>query len=392
MTERLLQFATKLTSAPVFADFAYGAFGRSVMGGWRKAQFAWASIRRVPLERFKRSYFFATKGLQLAVTNVCNARCTFCAYRLAAEDSTRPTGVMPMTVFKKAVDEYSALGGRSIDLTPTVGDPLLDSGLIEKIKYCHEHTGITDICLTTNAIAMCRRDMFKQLVDNGTNTICISLPGLDAKTYKEIYGNDRYPDVIKGIAALLRYNHERGEPSRVILRFRNPDKPSLLIRSKDFQQHIAPYLSSKVSCNFTVDYDNWGGSITEADMSGVMQLRKIPPRYNVPCANLLNFMVHFDGAVRLCGCRLKTTENDGLVVGNIFKNSLVEIGQSEAVHKIIDGFYHGVRPSTCENCSFYNPLTEKIAKLYAENVVSPGKLSALKPPEITSKPAEPVLQ
>jgi MoaA/NifB/PqqE/SkfB family radical SAM enzyme len=361
MIEWLLRWATRLTSVPVLQDFAYGPFGRLAKGIFLKTRMDLARFRKVPIERFKGSYFYPeTKGLQVSVTNVCNARCSFCAYRIVA-DTGRPTGVMKMDVFKKALDEYSALGGKSIDLTPTVGDPLLDPTLIEKIRYCHEHTNIHDICLTTNAIAMCKRDMFKQLVDAGASTVCISLPGLDTETYKQVYGIDRYPDVIKGIAVLLDYNKSRGEPSRVILRFRNPQKPSVLIHSKDFIEHIKPYLSDKVTCNFTVDFDNWGGSIGETDMYGIMKLRKVPTRHNIPCANLFNFMVRYDGSVRLCGCRLKDNEDDGLVVGNIFQNSLAEIGQSKKVHEIIEGFYQGKRPSTCEECSFYIPMTNRRA-------------------------------
>ena len=363
MIEWLLRWSSRLTSVPVIQDIAYGRAGRLVKGAISKTQMQLARLRRVPIERFQGSYFHPpAKVLQVSVTNVCNARCSFCAYRLVA-DTERATGVMKMDVFKKTVDEYSALGGKGIDLTPTVGDPLLDPTLIEKVKYCREHTHIEDICLTTNAIAMCKRDMFKQLVDAGANIICISLPGLDAETYKQVYGIDRYPDVIKAIAALLQYNKERGEPSRVILRFRNPQKPSVLIASPDFVAHIKPYLSDKVTCNFTVDFDNWGGSIGEKDMYGIMKLRKIPPRYNVPCANLFNFMVRYDGSVRLCGCRLKDTEDDGLVVGNVFQNSLAEIGRSKRVHDIIEGFYNGKRPSTCEQCSFYNPMTQKQADI-----------------------------
>jgi MoaA/NifB/PqqE/SkfB family radical SAM enzyme len=363
MVEYFLRWTTRLVSAPVCVDFAYGAFGRVISGGVRKIQMIWARVHRVPLKYFKGSYFYPGKVLQLAVTNVCNARCSFCAYRIVA-DTDRPTGVMKMETFKKAVDELSASGGTSIDLTPTVGDPLLDPTLIEKIIYCREKSGVTNITLTTNAIAMYRRDMFKQLIDAGANYIAISLPGLDAETYKQVYGIDRYPDVIKGISALLEYNQKCGEPARVVLRFRNPEKPSVLIRSQDFVRHIHPFLSDKVTCNFTVDYDNWGGAIGEQDMFGIMKLRKVPARLNVPCANLFNFMVRYDGTVRLCGCRLKDVEDDSLVVGNIFQNSLEELGRSPKVHDIMAGFYKGARPSTCEECSFYRPLSQKIVKSF----------------------------
>src|SRR4051812_34394214 len=102
---RLLRWATRLVSAPAVLDFAYGTVGRIGSSTLRKAQMTMARIRRVPLKQFNRSYFFPGKVLQLNVTNVCNARCSFCAYRLVA-DTDRATGVMKMETFQKAIDEF----------------------------------------------------------------------------------------------------------------------------------------------------------------------------------------------------------------------------------------------------------------------------------------------
>ena len=90
---------------PVIQDIAYGRAGRLVKGAISKTQMQLARLRRVPIERFQGSYFHPpAKVLQVSVTNVCNARCSFCAYRLVA-DTERATGVMKMDVFKKTVDE-----------------------------------------------------------------------------------------------------------------------------------------------------------------------------------------------------------------------------------------------------------------------------------------------
>src|SRR3954468_9302483 len=146
MNELLLRLATRLTTVPVIQDFAYGPVGRFIKAKIAKIQMGRAERNTVGIERFKGTYFYPEhKALQVSVTNVCNARCSFCAYRLVAHTG-RPTGVMKMDVFKKTVDEYSKLGGKGIDLTPTVGDPLLDPTLIEKVKYLREHTQIQDIC------------------------------------------------------------------------------------------------------------------------------------------------------------------------------------------------------------------------------------------------------
>ena len=83
-----------------------------------------------PEELFAHRQLSREAYLVTGVTNICNAKCTFCAYPKVVANKTLETGVMPLATFKKAVDEWSALGGQSLDLTPVVGDPLVDPGLL----------------------------------------------------------------------------------------------------------------------------------------------------------------------------------------------------------------------------------------------------------------------
>ena len=164
---------------------------------------------------------------------------------------------------------------------------------------------------------------------------------------------------MSGIRNLMEYNRAKGEPARIVVRFRNHEKPSEIIRSPDFKKNIQPFLSERVRVNYTVDFDNWGGTIKLADMTGAMRMRKLPPMLNVPCVNLFNFAVRHDGRVRLCGCRLTTNDNDDLVVGNIKEKTLAEISQGEESWNIVKGFYEGKRPHTCLECTFYQPINQK---------------------------------
>jgi MoaA/NifB/PqqE/SkfB family radical SAM enzyme len=77
----------------------------------------------------------AISTMVIGVTNICNARCVFCAYPRAMDSKDLKGGVMPLPLFKKIVDEWVALGGTQVDLTHTVGDPLVDPGLLDKVNY-----------------------------------------------------------------------------------------------------------------------------------------------------------------------------------------------------------------------------------------------------------------
>jgi MoaA/NifB/PqqE/SkfB family radical SAM enzyme len=341
------------------ADFVYwGAY--YVQNFFRTRQYKKFSENHItPEELFEHRQLVPSSYLVTGVTNICNAKCTFCAYPKVVANKTLQTGVMSFVVFQKAVDEWAALGGQNLDLTPVVGDPLVDPGLLEKVDYAVSRAGLKNVYLTTNAILINKNDNYKKLIDLGIGGVFISTQGANKEAYEKIYGVKHYDEAMSGIHNLLEYNRIKGEPARIVIRFRNHEKPSEIIRSKDFQEKLKPYFSEKVRVNFTVDFDNWGGTIKPEDMSGSMRLRKLPPMLNVPCTNLFNFAVRHDGRVRLCGCRLTTNDNDDLVVGNIKEKSLVEISQGDEAWNIVKGFYEGKRPHTCLECTFYQPINQK---------------------------------
>ena len=363
MLQRVLwQAYAVVHSNGLLADWLYaGAFHFQNFS--RKIYFARVQRENIlPVEIQELRSFKYTNGLNAGVTNICNAKCTFCAYPKVVANKTLQTGVMSFDIFKKAVDELVALGKDGMDLTPVVGDPLVDGGLLEKLDYAIRQAGMKNVTFTTNGILLDKNDNYQRLIDSGISGIFISAPGTSRQTYEEVYGVNRYDEFLSGVCHLLEYNRTKGEPVRIVIRFRNAQKPSQIIRSSDFQKYIKPFLSANVRINFTVDFDNWGGTIRSEDMRGVMRLRQLPAQINVPCRALFGFALRHDGNVRLCGCRLQKNDFDDLVVGSIKENSLLEISQNDKTWEIIQGFYHGQRPQVCKDCTIYAPIDRKWLK------------------------------
>ena len=295
--------------------------------------------------------------LNLGITNICNARCNFCAYPRVVDGKTLQTGVMPLATFKQAVDEFAQNGGHYLDLTPVVGDPLVDPEVFEKVCYATQEAKLGYVGFYTNGILLNHKDNFRRLIDSGLHFISISTQGTDRELYKKVYGVDKYEAVISGINNLLEYNRSQGEPVRIIIEFRNAQKPSEIIRSADYQKKIRPYFSAKMRVNFTIDYDNWGGRIEAKDMLGVQKLRAAPPAVNLPCQRLFAYSVRHDGSVRLCACRLLKSDFDDLVVGNLHQSSLTDVVRGERAWSVIEGFFEGKRPEVCQECTMYKPVT-----------------------------------
>ena len=167
---------------------------------------------------------------------------------------------------------------------------------------------------------------------------------------------DAYAQVIEGVRLFLDYNREKGCPVDVTLRFRNAQRPSEITRSADFQRVIKPHLNAKVRYNFKVSFDNWGGAITERDLVGQMRMKSPGSDIRVPCQGLFAYIVLPDGSLRLCGCRALGTLYDEMVIGQTRDHSLASLAASARAREVVRGFYEGVRPDVCKDCSVYIPV------------------------------------
>ena len=287
--------------------------------------------------------------LYAGATNICNAKCVFCAYKT----STSPRGHLPFEIFKKAADDYVELGGRSISFTPTVGDPLVDPGLFEKIKYALGLKSIERVNFYTNGILLATNYNYRSLVDLRVPEIHISIPQPERSAYQEIYGVDAYPQLLEGLKLFLEYNRSQGEPCSIQIDFRLSIPASQIVKTADFVAFIQPYLSRKVTMTYMPNYDNWGGMIQEKHLPGAMRMRRIPAVKTVMCRRMEDVAILWDGSVRLCACRLQKTEFDELVVGHLEFQSLKEILQSPKAEAARDSFRRRELLPVCRDCSLY---------------------------------------
>ena len=341
--------------------YYYNSFDRHLSYNIFKSKF----VKKEDLfDGLKNDMFSSSFTLVTNTTNICNAKCSFCAYPKAMNEKSLETGTMSMEIFKKSVDEYSSAGGKSIDFTPVVGDPLVDKFLFERIEYVVKNTDIKDIHLTTNGILLNKNDNYRKLIESGVTNIYISTQGTDSEQYKLVYGVDNYEQVLHGLTNLLFFNKFKNYPAKIIIRFRNSQKPSEILKSSDFKKYIKPHLCKNILVNFTVDFDNWGGAVKQKDMHGNMKLRKLPKKnINFPCQSLFTLSIRHDGRVRACGCRFIKNDTDDLIIGNIKNNTIKQLSNNQELKDKINGFYNNKRPETCVNCTFYLPITKKWYKI-----------------------------
>lgn len=307
-------------------------------------------LRRVGAGLVKPLRFPHDFNLTIGVTNICNARCTFCVYPRMVDNKSLKLGTMPTQLFKCVLDEWTQAGGSGFTFLGIIGDPLLDPKFKEKVDY-----GLSlnhDILVVTNGIALGRSEHWKILPRVGT--VFISAPGMDSETYRELFRVDKYEEFLHGLNLFLAENRRMGEPARVHIGFRNRRSIRAIVKSHDFQLWIKPHLSKRVRCSFMAMYENWAGQITAEDTpNGRLNRMKL---YRVPCEGTRSIMVRYDGKVYGCCCMVLEHNQDDLLLGKFPEQSLREIACSERFNEFFNSFRAGKPFETCSKCSNYNPI------------------------------------
>ena len=294
------------------------------------------------------------------VTGLCNARCSYCAYRFH-----KPDGIMPMQVYEKAVKDFSQMGGRAVGFSPVTGEPLLDPLLMRRIEFASQFENIEEIGIETNGIQFQNEEIIEGLIGLSSRIrikIGISLPGFEEAMYQRIYGVGGYHRVLYGVQNLLKANSQNNGPLNIRLVLQ-PDRGGIL-QDKDFRNTILPYLGEgSVEVSLRV-VDNWCGQIRQEHLTGDMILLRPLKFRSIPCQILLEGTIDVlvNGDVRFCGCRYgKQGPHDSLVIGNIMEKSLSEIWFGDEPKKICEGFLKGELPEPCQECSKYEPLIDSVS-------------------------------
>ena len=286
--------------------------------------------------------------LAIEVTNICNANCSFCAYRYME----RPKCVMSNDQFAHLLQRYAEYGGGELKFTPIVGDPLVDRDLICKIKMANEIPQIRYKYIYTNLIGLDQFDVTDLLL-SGIDEIYISTTIGDRDMFKRIYGVDKYDLVMRNLKMLINENAKLGGKVGIHITLRCEKPYSHVYAGADYKE-IKRLHRGKI---WMLDdaYDNWTGAITEEDLPKGQRFRKLG-KVVEPCSLFYKGLIILaNGDVGACWCR----DYDGkLIVGNIYESSLDDIWTGEKMKALRQNWYNGNMPKICRNCYQYTSLTD----------------------------------
>lgn len=292
----------------------------------------------------------APSFLYIEPTNICNARCVFCPYPL----DRRSKGFIEESLFKGALNEYRAMGGRRIGLTPLFGEILVDPQIIHKIRYVHR-LGFESVHAYTNATLLHQHDV-RELLCAGLTSLHVSTAPLDCSTYQRIFRLRNYDRILENLKQLLRTFHDTPEKTlrSLTIEFRADRSFSECLQTPDFRRYIAPLIGNGISLAGFSAFDAWGGIIREKQLLPGMSLRRAPLVKILPCNRSSVLHVCVNGDVRVCGCRYDlTSEKDELLLGNINQMSLKDLYHHRRVRRLKRPTF-SLHFEICRKCSWYS--------------------------------------
>lgn len=270
------------------------------------------------------------KTITIENTTLCGGNCIMCV----REQFTHKLENMQQECFIKIIDELIPTGIEMVGFGG-FGDPLMDKGLEEKLKYIKENypdvkTSITSTCQLLEGSIL-------ELVCQYVDVLKISHYGFSKSTFESVHrGSLVYEKVKKNIQDLLKID----KPKRpyVIMSFIDlPENKGEAEPWRDYWEELCDEISIWRP-------HNWAGIFSEGHTkTGVQDICR-------SCGRVGNdFVFRTNGDVSVCCFDF----NKKLVVGNIMNTSFQDILQEEKLQNIIEIHqYNKYKDSglICENC------------------------------------------
>ncbi|MBL42030.1 MAG: hypothetical protein CMM49_05145 [Rhodospirillaceae bacterium] len=282
----------------------------------------------------KKEYPF--KQISVEQTNICNSKCSMCPRE---EFYEKPLLSMDMFLFQKIVqDLHDNKLCKSINFGG-MGDSSCDKFLIERLKYCKEHTPNLKINLLSNMFSWKERFSNEIIENNLVEDIRFSIFAIGESTSLKIYKNKfQGQKAKKNIMYFLDKNRKHGNPIKTSLY-------TLLMEENKFEMDLIKDTYWDLVDEFEIwKPHNWGN---------IYNYREVQKNKR-KCFRIENFEVGIKSNGDVSACTMDI--NHHIKYGNLKEQTLEEIYNSEQYKKIRDLNRSGEIETidTCNNCSFLN--------------------------------------
>ena len=150
--------------------------------------------------------------LRLSVTEVCNFRCTYCLPN--GWKKTRPMDFLSALEIERLAKAFAGLGLTKVRLTG--GEPGVRKDLTDIIARIDQVESVCKIAMTTNGYNL--HHHIDDWVGAGLTHLNVSIDALEADTFHQITGHDRFDDVMLGLDRALEHDLSKVKINSVLLK------------------------------------------------------------------------------------------------------------------------------------------------------------------------------
>jgi len=272
----------------------------------------------------------------------CNLKCEFCPNRLV-DDSEKE--LMPIEIFEKTITEMKEFPERPRVLKFCgVGEPLVNKKTPDMIKMAKEVGCADRIIMYTNGVLL-SPEVNTKIVEGGLDQINISVEGIDDEGYMKFAGTKVAFD---NFVANVKDLYQKRKQLKVYVKIHNLAVPTDADKERFYSifGDISDFISIEGISHIFYNYTSEGEErvVHRYDRSDTSKWQVC-----AVCFKMLN--VNANGSVSACS----VDWDRRVVVGNINKESLVEIWNGERIRDLRRRFCMGTidKSEACYDCSDY---------------------------------------
>ena len=138
----------------------------------------------------------------IEITSHCNLSCIMCS----RESSTRTSGYMDFSLFKKIIDQvkdYAEL----VYLSGGIGEPLMHPDLHDMIEYCLRNDVRVGVSTNVTLLTAKTTDL---ILKNPPDILLLSLDGATKETVERIRVGSKFEKTMEKVCYFLKEKHQRG--------------------------------------------------------------------------------------------------------------------------------------------------------------------------------------
>ena len=276
--------------------------------------------------------------IYIETTSLCNLNCAMCA----RSKMTRSSGTMTRNLFNKIIDEIADNLKWCYVHMYGVGEPTMDSHLLERLKYSIMK-GLNNIIVFTNGQLLEENELYKKIADTGIQTIGVDFDGYSKEVYEKVRIGGDYQKVKNGIHLLSNYIKKNDLSTRLEIAYHY--YPG--VNDNDLNKFIDWVIKEDLEYKI-VPLHQWIN--LRKDISAGELPEKDPKcknnEHTSPCSSLWSFIVHWSGNIPICF----TDANDQFIQGNVKNTNIQNIWQTK-LRKIRKLHIQGDFPDLCQTCS-----------------------------------------